>query len=427
MTSSFWLSRWPSISWPTQLGRISMLAVVVFILLVYVYSLLSRRLEGTIFGIPLVFTVAGIVLVLVAPGLVVRREVTGEVWLILAEITYAIVLFNGATRINLRVLTGQMQLTILLGILAAALVLPGLSLWEAGVLACILASTDTGLAELVVSSRRVPACIREALNAESGLSDGLIVPLLMLFISLIIAEAAAAPGSIFLRIAAQQIGYGIPVGAAVGFVGGRLLGLARRRGWASAPFQQIAMVALAPLCLALSKPINTSPFIAAFAAGIALQFGFRDATEGTVEFSENEGRLLHMFAFFLFGTAAGPALGEFHLAPVLYAIVSLTLVRMLPVAISMIGTRLSAASVLFIGWFGPRGLASIVLGLVTAGQEVQAAGAPLVRLGLIATVLLSIFAHGLSASPGIRLYARQIDRLGADAPECEAVPEMPTT
>jgi NhaP-type Na+/H+ or K+/H+ antiporter len=144
-----------------------------------------------------------------------------------------------------------------------------------------------------------------------------------------------------------------------------------------------------------------------------------------VEFSENEGRLLHMFVFFLFGTAAGSALAEFRLAPVIYAILSLTLVRMLPVAISMFGTRLSPSSLLFMGWFGPRGLASIVLGLVVAQQEVQAAGSSLIRIGLIATVLLSIFAHGLSALPGIRLYALQVARLGADAPEFEAVSGTP--
>ena len=356
-------------------------------------------------------------------------------WLYLAEVTYAIVLFNGATRVNLRVLRGQIQLpgrllviglplTILLGMLAATLLLPELSLWEAGVLACILASTDTGLAELTVRSPRVPTCIREALNAESGLSDGLVVPLLMLFVSLIKADVAG-PGILFLRYAVQQIVFAIPVGAAIGFVGGWLLGLARRRGWASVPFQQIAMIALAPLCLILATPIGTSPFIAAFAAGIALQVGFREASEGIVEFSENEGRLLHMFVFFLFGTVAGSALAEFHLAPVLYAILSLTLVRMLPVAISMTRTRLSAASVLFMGWFGPRGLASIVLGLVVAGQDVETAGSSLVRIGLMATVLFSIFAHGLSASPGIGLYARQIAGLGAGAPEHEAVPVMP--
>ena len=414
-----------------------MLAVVAFVLLVYLYSLISRRLEGTILAIPLVFTVAGTVLALVAPGLV-RRDVASPAWLILAEITYTIVLLNGATRVNLRVLGGQMQLpgrllliglplTILCGMLAAAIVLPDLSLWEAGALACILASTDTGLAELTVNSRRVPACIREALNAESGLSDGLVVPGLMLFISLIKADAAGpGPAGVFLRSAVQQIGFAIPLGAAIGFVGGWLLGLARRRSWASPPFQQIAMISLAPLCLILAKSIDTSPFIAAFAAGLALPVGFRDASEGIVEFSDNEGRLLNMVVFFLFGMSAGSALGEFYLAPVLYAILSLTLVRMLPVAISMVGTRLSAASVLFMSWFGPRGLASIVLGLVAA-EEVEAAGASLVRLGLIATVLLSIFAHGLSASPGIRFYARQLSRLGADAPEYGVVSGMPTT
>jgi NhaP-type Na+/H+ or K+/H+ antiporter len=412
-----------------------MLAVIILILLVYLYSLFSRRLEGTLFTIPLVFSVAGILLFLVGPGLI-RRDVSSPVWLILAEVTYTIVLLNGATRVDLRVLRGRMQLpgrllviglplTILFGGLAAVLVLPQLSFWEAGILACLLASTDTALAERVVSSQRVPACVREALNAESGLSDGLVVPLLMLFISLSKAEAAGSAGVVFLRVAVAQIVYGIPIGAGIGFVGGWLLGVARRRGWASAPFQQIAMIAMAPMCWILAEAIDTSPFIAAFAAGLALQVGFREASQGIVEFSENEGRLLYMFVFFLFGTSAGAALSEFYLAPVLYAILSLTLIRLLPVAISMIGTRLSAASVLFMGWFGPRGLGSIVLGLV-AVQELHTGGSALMRLGLMATVLLSIFAHGISASPGIKLYAQQVTRLGPDAPEFGRAARMPT-
>jgi NhaP-type Na+/H+ or K+/H+ antiporter len=412
-----------------------MLAVVVFILLVYLYSVFSRRLYETVLTIPLVFSAAGIVLYLAAPGLV-RRDVQSPVWLILAEITYTIVLLNGATRVDLRVLSGRMQLpgrllviglplTVLFGMLAAILVFPGLTLWEGGVLACLLASTDTGLATQTITSRRVPGCIREALNAESGLSDGLVVPLLMLFVSLIRLETGGQVGVLFLRVAVEQIVYGIPVGAGIGFAGGWLLGQARRRGWASVPFQQIAMIALAPLCLIVANAINTSPFITAFAAGLALQIGFRDASEGIVEFSENEGRLLHMFVFFLFGTAAGAVLRDFDLALVLYAILSLTLVRILPVATSMIGTRLNVASVLFMGWFGPRGLASIVLGLVVAGQNVQTAGVSIVKLGLIVTVLLSIVAHGLSAAPGIKLYARQIARLGPDAPEYEAALALP--
>ena len=142
-----------------------------------------------------------------------------------------------------------------------------------------------------------------------------------------------------------------------------------------------------------------------------------------MEFSENVGRLLNMFFFFLFGMSAASTLGQTILAPVLYAILSLTVVRMLPVAISMVGTRLNAASVLYLGWFGPRGLGTIVLGL-GAAQEVRAAGTPSVRLALTATVLLSIFAHGFSARPGISLYARKIALLDADAPEYRGASEM---
>jgi len=408
-------------------------AIIILILLIYVYSLLSRRLDGTIFTIPLVFTVAGLVLALGAPGMT-KREVGSETWLILAEVTFAIVVFNGATRVQLRSLKGQTQLpirllllglplTILFGILAAGLVLPGLSLWEMGLLASMLASTDTGLAEQVVSSRRVPACIREALNVESGLSDGLVVPFAMLFVSLIRTDSARL-GVVFLQIIGRQIGFSIPIGIAVGLVGGGLLGLARRQRWASPSFQQIAMLSLVPLCWLLSKSLDASPFITAFTTGIAVRVGFREASEGTVEFSENQGRLLEMIVFFLFGTIVGLTIGTFSLSAVLYAILSLTLVRMLPVAFSLRGTRLSKASVFFIGWFGPRGLASIVLGLVVAGQQVQSAGSEIVRSALIATVFLSIFAHGLSASPGIRLYAWKIARLGTDAPEYESAPDM---
>jgi NhaP-type Na+/H+ or K+/H+ antiporter len=175
-----------------------MLAVILFILLVYGYSLLSERLEGTVLAIPQVFTAAGMIFFQVAPGLV-SRDLESPVWLLIAEITYAIVIFNGATRVDLRVLKGRLQLpgrllvlglplSILLGSLAATLVFPELTLWEAGALACILAATDTGLAERIVRSPRVPASIREALNAESCLSDGLVVPLLMVFTSLTKAE-----------------------------------------------------------------------------------------------------------------------------------------------------------------------------------------------------------------------------------------------
>ena len=158
-------------------------------------------------------------------------------------------------------------------------------------------------------------------------------------------------------------------------------------------------------------------FIAAFVAGLAVQVGFKDAGKHSVEFAEGWGQLLNLSVFFLFGLLAGRAWQQFTWWSALYAVLSLTAVRMLPVAIALIGTGLSRATVLFMGWFGPRGLASIVLGLVYLEQELHLPGEPTIRLVVIATVLLSIFAHGLSALPGTGLYARKIASLTPGAPE----------
>jgi sodium/hydrogen antiporter len=161
--------------------------------------------------------------------------------------------------------------------------------------------------------------------------------------------------------------------------------------------------------------IGASMFIAAFIAGLTVQFGFKEAGKHSVEFVEEWGQLLNFAVFFLFGLVAVRALPQFNLALALYAVLSLTVVRMLPVAIALIGTGLSPAGILFMGWFGPRGLASIVLGLVYLQQEIHLPGEEAIRLAVIATVLFSIFAHGLSATPGIALYAYKTASPGIDA------------
>lgn len=177
------------------------------------------------------------------------------------------------------------------------------------------------------------------------------------------------------------------------------------------------MVALPLLCLLASEAVDASMFIAAFVAGLAVQVGFKDAGTHSGEFAEEWGQLLNLGVFFLFGMAAARDCRQFSVATWIYALLSLTLVRMLPVAIALIGTRLSSASVIFMGWFGPRGLASIVLGLVYLGQETHLPGESTIRFAVMATVVLSIFAHGLSAMPGIGLYTRKIAALASDAPE----------
>ena len=394
-----------------------MMALAFLVSLFFFYSLVSERLEETFVTAPIVFTVAGMFMFPALP-LIQRFDVNSGVLSWLAEIGLVLLLFTDASRTSLtvpgsigtlaiRLLSVGMLLTILFGAVAARLVFPHLSNWEAGILATVLAPTDAGLGQIVVNSPRVPTRIRQALNFEAGLNDGLCVPFLMFFIALAAAKIEGAAASLT-QFIVEQLGYGLIVGALIGLVGGWLLGLAERRGWIAESFQQIGVVALPLLCLVVSHIVGASMFIAAFVAGMAVQIGFKEAGKHSVEFAEEWGQLFNLSVFFIFGLIGIAAWPQFRLAFALYAVLSLTLVRMLPVAVALIGTRLSMASVIFMGWFGPRGLASIVLGLVYLEQEVHLPGEETIRLALIATVLLSIFAHGFSATHGIGLYARQI-------------------
>jgi NhaP-type Na+/H+ or K+/H+ antiporter len=397
--------------------------IAVFVSLVFLYSLVSQRLERTALTAPIVFTAAGYLIFLVL-GL---PEFERSVFLRLAEVGLVLILFTDASRTDLQILRGVrnlpirllstgMLLTILLGALAALVVFPQLSLWEAGILAAILAPTDAGLGQVIVSSPRVPLRIREALNVEAGLNDGLSVPFLMFFIALT-QPGGQSPHAALAQFVVEQLGFGTLVGLGIGLVGGGLLGLARRKEWMAESLQQLAVVALPLLCVMASGPIGASIFIAAFVAGLAVQVGFQEAGKHSVEFTEEWGQLLAFVVFFLFGMLVARGWQQITLAAVVYAVLSLTVVRMLPVATALIGTRLSRATVLFMGWFGPRGLASIVLGLVYLEQKAHLPGESAIRVSVAMTVLVSIFAHGLSAAPGIALYARRVAALDAGAPE----------
>ncbi|MDP2372931.1 cation:proton antiporter [Reyranella sp.] len=403
-----------------------MALLAVFIVLVFAYGLVSRRLEGTVVTGPIVFTVAGIVAGTVAPG-ALAATVSSHFFLHLAEIGLVLLLFTDAGRTDLsllwnirdlpaRLLAVGLPLTILLGTVAAGLVFPNLTLWEAAILAAILAPTDAGLGQIVVTSPRAPLRVRQALNVEAGLNDGLSVPFLLFFIALASASEEGTRAS-FTQFVVEQLGYGVAVGAAIGLVGGWLLGGAARRDWISGPFRQCGVVALPLLCLLVSDVVAASMFIAAFVAGLAVQKGFRDAAHHSLEFSEIWGQIINLSVFFLFGMIVARDWSDIDLAIAAYAVLSLTVVRLVPVALSLIGSGLGRATVLFMGWFGPRGLASIVLGLVYLEQEFKLPGESTIRLATIATVLLSIFSHGLSAQPGIALYARRVAALAADAPE----------
>jgi NhaP-type Na+/H+ or K+/H+ antiporter len=408
---------------------------LIFVTVVFLYSLISRRLERTVVTAPIVFTAAGFIVFLTLPQLS-AVELDRKGFLLIAEIGLVMTLFTDAAHINLRVPKGNrnvpirllstgMLLTILLGALFAKIVFGGLSPWEAGILAAILAPTDAGLGQVIVNSPRVPMRIRQALNVEAGLNDGLSVPFLMLFIALALENTEGA-GAVLTRFLKEQLGYGTLVGLGIGLVGGWLLGLGRRRDWMAAGLHQIGLVTLPLLCVMVSEATDASMFIAAFLAGLVVQVGFAEASKHAAEFAEDWGQLFNFFVFFLFGLFVARDRTGFSPVVVLYSILSLTLVRMAPVALALVGTGLSRATVLFMGWFGPRGLASIVLGLVYLEQQANQSGEATIRLAVMATVLLSIFAHGLSALPGINLYARNIARLADSAPEHQSTEEKAT-
>ena len=404
----------------------------IFVALIFFYSLASRRLERTVVTAPMLFTAAGMLTYheLSAsqsmpwlPG----QETSQGLFLHIAEVGLVLLLFTDASRTDCRVLNRirnlpvrllsvGMLMTILLGALAALAVFPQLTLWEAGILAAILAPTDAGLGEIIVNSERVPLRIRQALNVEAGLNDGLSVPFLLFFIALAAASEEGTRASLT-QFIVEQLGYGVLVGGGIGLGGGWLLGLARRKEWIAGSLLPLGVVALPLLCLLASVAAGASMFIAAFVAGLAVQAGFKETGRQDVEFTDEWGRFVNLAVFFLFGMVVASDWTQFAGTHWLYAVLSLTAVRILPVAVSLVGSHLSPATILFMGWFGPRGLASIVLGLVYLEMETRLPGEETIRLTVMVTVWLSIFAHGLTATPGTNLYARKMKLLPADASE----------
>ncbi len=380
-----------------------------FLLLLFAFSLVSGKLDKTPVTAPIFFTLAGIVAFFPVNTATGRAEAHG--FLNLAEIGLVLLLFTDASRTDLKILKNirelparllsvGMLLTILLGGIAAKLVFPQFSIWEAGILAAILAPTDAGLGQVIVNSPLVPMRVRQALNVEAGLNDGLSVPFLLFFIAM---AASGGSEANFMRFIGEQLGLGILVGLGIGLVGGWLLDLAKRAGWMADAYLQLAVVALPVFCLLISDEIGASMFIAAFVAGLAVQVRFKSAGKHSVEFAEEWGQVINLSVFFLFGLIVARDHALLGWASFAYALLSLTVVRMLPVAISLAGSGLDRKTIAFMGWFGPRGLASIVLGLVYLEQEKHLPGEQATRLAVMATVLLSIFAHGMSAAPGIRL------------------------
>ena len=406
-------------------------------LLILGFGLVSGRLQNSVITPPMVFVTFGL---LVSPAVLglVDLDIGNELVRALAELTLILVLFTDAARINLnalrrdyhlplRLLGISLPLTIAFGTLLGAVLFDYLEFWEAAVVAAILAPTDAALGQTVVSNPRVPVRIRQALNVESGLNDGLALPIVLVFLAL--AGTAEDPERVgfLVNFTTKQIVLGPLVGVGVGYVGGRLVHLGTRTEWMNHSFQQLSALALSLLAFALAELVGGNGFIAAFAAGLTIGNTSRRVCGCLYEFAEAEGQLLALLTFMIFGgMMVWPTLEHLNWLIAAYGVLSLAVVRMLAVGLSLIGARLQGDTFLFLGWFGPRGLASIVFGLLTL-ERANIDGREEIFAIVIATVLLSVFAHGVTALPGTNWYAARAEEMKAEPDMAEFVPvtEMP--
>jgi NhaP-type Na+/H+ or K+/H+ antiporter len=408
--------------------------------IVFVYALASRRLRSSVISAPMVFMAAGLVAEALGVSGLSSTKAAGtqltHVGLLVVEVALALTLFTDAARIDFaslkrsaglpaRLLGLGLPLTIALGTAVAMLLFGGLSVWEAALLAAVLAPTDAALGQAVVSDTRVPARIRQALNVESGLNDGIAIWFITIFLTLA-GSSELGTARDWLQFALEQLGFGTLVGAGVGVLGGGLVRTAARRQWATRSFERLAIVSLALIAFATADHIGGNGFIAAFVAGLAVGKVLGGRTERVLEFAEEEGQLVNLTVFFLFGAVAWHILGDLTWQVVVYAALSLTVVRIAPVALSLAGTSLRARTVLFAGWFGPRGLASIAYGLVIVEEQAGLHGARTIILVMTATVLASVIGHGAAAAPLSARYGRWSEQLPADAPELAATAEHAT-
>jgi NhaP-type Na+/H+ or K+/H+ antiporter len=396
-----------------------MVVLGVLACLLFGFALLSRRLEGTPVTAPMVFVAAGLVAQwtgIVDFGAATHGDegLSHEALFLVAELALVLLLFSDAANIDagalrgnpipLRLLLVGLPLSIGLGVVLALLVLTDLEAWECAIVAAVLAPTDAALGQAVVSSPLLPERMRHGLGVESGLNDGGSVPFLMLFIALAAADEGLEGG--WVNFALEQIGYGTLTGAAVGAGGGLLLARAAARGWTTPLFEQLGLAALAVVAWFAAGEVGGNGFIAAFVGGGAAGMTVGALRERVLVFAEEEGQLLGLAVFFTFGVFAADALGATTWQIVAYALLSLTVVRMAPVAVAVAGLGLRAPAVAFLGWFGPRGLASIILAFVVVEEAPGLTGLDEIFLTMTVTVLLSVFLHGVTAAPLTRAYAR---------------------
>jgi NhaP-type Na+/H+ or K+/H+ antiporter len=380
----------------------------------FFYSLVSGRIDKMSMSAPIVFVLVGLLL---GPSFLslLPANITQIEYRMLIDLTLALVLFNDAASSNSSVLWSKVELptrllllglpgAIGLGFVVGYFMFDGLAIYEVAILATMLAATDAALGKAVVSNEAVPARLREGLNCESGLNDGMAVPILLLFIALAHSANGGDSKVSALELVAAEIGIGVAVGLLVAGAGAWMLTACEAKGWVSEVWLQLSVPALAITCFAVAQSSHGSGYIAAFVGGLFFGILTKKATHKLVVPSEGIAEAMAMLTWMIFGAvvvARITAGASWEIA--LYAVLSLTVIRMLPVFLSLTGSGESNADKLFLGWFGPRGLASIVFAIIVVNEQLP--GSDFIATVAATTILLSLVAHGVSANPLARWIA----------------------
>lgn len=390
-------------------------AVVFFVALsLLAYAFVQRRLATTVITGPMVFVLLGVLASSDVLGIVEVTSSDAIVTIVnlLFQGTLILVLFTDAAALNLatwrkdtdlpsRLLGIGLPLTIAFGTVMAAVLFTDLSIWEAAMIGAIIAPTDAALGAAVISNPRVPARIRQALDVESGLNDGVSLPFLLIFMAL----ASQSSGTGVVETFVGEIGIAIVAGVVVGGAGAWLLIRSTNAGWIGSGWSNIAVIAIASIAFVVANPNGGSGFIATFVAGMTFGLMTRQKIKAPDLLAADVGLALVQVSFLMFGAIVlVPGLGNITWQVIVMVILALTVARMIPVAIAMIGTGLALPSVLYMGWFGPRGLATIVYAaLIVSSSELQ--GVSTITTVAVVTVGVSVFAHGLTAYVGSQKYA----------------------
>lgn len=390
--------------------------LIFFALLIFSFGLFSRLAERKYITGPMFFMTVGILASSLAFNLFEVHYEMEPVKLV-AELALTLILFIDATLIDrgflrtppaktsARLLLIGLPLAMLAGTGLGVLLFGSVGIISIVLMALILSPTDAALGQAVVKSEDVPGGIRQAISVESGLNDGIALPPILICIALLGAEAGHHDGG-WGGFVLKQVTLGPLVGLIVGLTGGWLIQKMSDRGWMEEAFQRLSALPLAILAFAFAEMVGGNGFISAFVAGLGLTISVTSdhVRHQIQEFGETEGTQLILVVFLIFGLVMIPVAFEYWgWSELVYAIASLTVIRMVPVAISLIGTGFDWRTVTFIGWFGPRGIAS-VLYLLMAVAAIGFVGYERIMSVIVLTVTISVFAHGISALPLSRLY-----------------------